>query len=299
MCFSAVASFSGAAIIAFIGFAICLGNLNILRLLRYKYSDINASNTVCSQIQRSSVAWGPALLTPILFAAQQCSEGIVWLAINRGDDTHVSAYVFCFFAFCLWPTWVPLVCLILEAQQAGCSRSAGSSSGWQSRLSLLAATLLLGFLVSIYTIVSLFSNKLKFSPHNGHIVYHFNLIDIGGPLALLIPYLYCTVAPFLLVRSVPSMWIMALCVGMAAIMSYILYSDGAFASTWCFFAAWLSIVIGLIRKKDAERLYKSDHNTSIDRIAIGRVELNTSKVDAIDTNDIHISDNNLPVPHTY
>ena len=263
MCFSAAASFAGAAVILCIGIVICAANSKSILLLQYKYSDIESTQSTLEDLRRNERFWWPALLTPILFAVQQVSEGIVWLAINRGTDSHPSAYVFCVFAFCLWPVWVPVVCLTLELRTPRSISLSSFAAG--GRVSLLAVSLVLGTLVSLYTLLSLFTSSLTFESKNDHVVYHFSLIDLGGntSVVLLLPYIFCTLVPFIVVQCVPYLWVMALYIGAAAAVSFILYSDGAFASTWCFFAAWLSVVIGFIRKRDAEITYKTPQTTEL------------------------------------
>jgi hypothetical protein len=268
MCFSAVASFVGAAVIFLCGALLCVVNVKYLQLLAYKYSHIEISEHLSQQLYKNAKHWWPALLTPMLFAMQQCSEGFVWLAIDRGNEENIAGYIFCFFAFCLWPTWVPFVCLLLESRVNVKELSSDERKSWQFWINMLCTTLLLGILISIYTFISVFSSDLTFSAKNSHVVYHFPLADIGDDthLSLLLPYLFCTLFPFFLVKSVPYMWLMSLYIGVAAILSYILYSEGSFASTWCFFAAWLSMVIGMIRKWDAEILYKSHDVVASSRV---------------------------------
>lgn len=261
MCFSAAASFAGAAVLFCLGLVICIANKKSVELLEYKYSHIQATQATLEDLHKNEWFWWPALTTPILFALQQASEGVVWLAIARGRDSHPSGYVFCVFAFCLWPVWVPLVCLVLELRVKTERSLAAGRVG--SRILLLVACLVLGALVSLYTLMSLFTSSLTFASKNDHVVYHFSLIDLGGDssVVLLLPYMFCTLVPFTLVQCVPYLWVMTLYVGAAAGISFILFSDGAFASTWCFFAAWLSVVIGFVRKRDGELTFKNTLGT--------------------------------------
>lgn len=273
MCFSAVASFVGATVIFICGAVLCLFNIKYLHFLAYKYSHVEVSDNLSQQLYKNAMHWWPGIITPILFAMQQCSEGFVWLAIDRGDESNIAGYIFCFFAFCLWPTWVPFTCILLESRVNVKELSSVERKSWQFWISMLCATLLLGILISVYTLISLFSSDLTFSAKNNHVVYHFPLADIGDDtnLSLLLPYLFCTLSPFCLVKSVPRLWVMSLYIGIAAILSYALYSEGSFASTWCFFAAWLSMVIGMVRKWDAEILYKS-HVATARSSVVGQVE---------------------------
>lgn len=92
MCFSAEASFAGAAGLAIIG-----------------------AMTVKAGPKENTHLW---LLIPFLFAFQQFCEGIVWLDL-RGDIDHSPLTVFAknlylFMALCFWPVWVPFCFTLVE-----------------------------------------------------------------------------------------------------------------------------------------------------------------------------------------
>ena len=48
--------------------------------------------------------------TPLIFAIQQLSEGVLWLTINKPENyvlQQVSTYLFTAFGQIFWPIWVP------------------------------------------------------------------------------------------------------------------------------------------------------------------------------------------------
>lgn len=276
MCFSAVASFSSGAILAAFGFCLlrlnCLDLSSLIKLFDFLQNRFqkpnNNSNTRSAvspfreynsfsdeekaEFDRERLFWWPILLTPILFATQQYSEGVVWITLdkNKENGDYSAAFIFSFFAFCFWPLWVPFVCFVVEYRGVNRITNQQNKTEWlQARLSILFFLLLGGIGLFIYTMNSIISSGLTNSEENNHIVYRFTLMDPAnvGPIAMLVPYLVCTIFPFLLVMSVKSSWIMTAAVGIAAIVSIAIYSEGSFPSTWCFFAAWLSLILCFLR----------------------------------------------------
>src|SRR5258708_2813488 len=51
---------------------------------------------------------------PLLFAAQQALEGFQWLALRAGSASMLAAYGFLFFAFILWPVYIPIAVYLLD-----------------------------------------------------------------------------------------------------------------------------------------------------------------------------------------
>ncbi|MEZ5897412.1 MAG: DUF6629 family protein [Parvularculaceae bacterium] len=91
MCFSATASFTAAAGLAFAGVA-TLGLKPAPRLIPYA-------------------------LTPLLFAAHQMIEGFVWLSVNEtGTAPPMLINAWVFIAKSFWPVWTPFMVLVLEGE---------------------------------------------------------------------------------------------------------------------------------------------------------------------------------------
>ncbi|MBL7884074.1 MAG: hypothetical protein JNL69_08390, partial [Bacteroidia bacterium] len=91
MCFSTSASF---------GAGIILTTIGIASIKKVKKP---------SQILYASM--------PILFGAQQFTEGFVWLSLtndNYSSWQSIPTYLFIFFAQVLWPIWVPLSIFYIE-----------------------------------------------------------------------------------------------------------------------------------------------------------------------------------------
>jgi hypothetical protein len=94
MCFSARASFVAAALL------LPLGGLAVRHVWREGETDRL-----------------PLAVTPVLFALQQIFEGLVWLRVGPAPeafvhpDATVMALAYLFFAYGLWPAWIPFVAL--------------------------------------------------------------------------------------------------------------------------------------------------------------------------------------------
>src|SRR5207244_8159073 len=70
----------------------------------------------------------PLAAIPLLFAAQQASEGALWLVLNAAKHHQTDAAVvrvFLFFALFVWPAYVPFALLPLQRTRA---RSLGLAS---------------------------------------------------------------------------------------------------------------------------------------------------------------------------
>jgi phage shock protein PspC (stress-responsive transcriptional regulator) len=142
--------------------------------------------------------------------------------------------------FCFWPVWVPFVCLVLSLYNPT-----------KIYRYILVTFFLCGFGLFLYMILSLSINGLSISSEDGHIVYHISLLS-STPYGVTAPYLLCTILPFLFIPSVRLSWIFSATVGGSAIASYVIYQH-SFPSTWCYFAAWLSLQVVSLRTYDIYR----------------------------------------------
>ena len=96
MCFSATASFSAGVVLTVIGIA-------TLKKVQHP-----------SQIMFASI--------PLIFAVQQITEGVLWLALPSTAYPAIQVsftYIFLFFAQVVWLLWVPLAILLLEKKGKG------------------------------------------------------------------------------------------------------------------------------------------------------------------------------------
>ncbi len=201
MCFSPEASFATAAVTGAIG-VVCL-----LRTRR--------------------VSELPLAAAPLVFAAQQAIEGLLWLNLPSapgGGASGALVIAFLFMAEVFWPTYAPLAAWLAEPDA--------------KRRALMAPLILLGVGVSAMLLW-----YLGAQPHGarivaGHILYwtepkHSTLIALAYLAAVILP---------LLISSQRAVFAFGLVVLVGAASAYIAYRTAG-ESVWCYFAATGSAVL--------------------------------------------------------
>ncbi len=159
-------------------------------------------------------------IVPLLFAAQQMLEGLVWLRLEPGGNGQVAGLASCFliFAEVVWPVYAAVAVLLIEP--AG------------RRRLILGGIAVLGGVLSAYLLAGLVSEPVSASIQGHRIVY-------GSGVAALswqhLPYLLCTCAP-LFVSSHRVIRLFGAAVLVGFVVSAAVYLT-AFISVWCFFAA--------------------------------------------------------------
>jgi len=202
MCFSAQASFVASGI---------LGMTGILT-----YRQVSKNN----QLLFASI--------PLLFAIQQAAEGIVWLSFSHPlfIPWHtIAIYVFLFFAFILWPVFVPLSIYQLENKHPSHS---------------LLFLVVLGSIVSLYLALGLVIYPVQATIFNCHIRY---FLSTSTYHAYISSFLYvCATIPSFFCSSIRLMPFFGILCALLYAISYFFYSY-AFISVWCFFCAFLSVCV--------------------------------------------------------
>lgn len=195
MCFSATASFTAAALLAVSGGA-------LLRRCKEDKTRIFLA------------------LIPCFFAAQQFSEGVLWTAFNY--DAYgtwwsiLAQYVFMFFAYLWWPTWIPIAYLMSEKVE------------W--RKFVMITCLLAGLVFYCYIVFEYFRSPSIPAQVVGHSIAY-----ASGSYITKLLYLAIVSIP-IFASSIPRMWIVGiLTVGTFLIADY--YYTYAYASLWCFACA--------------------------------------------------------------
>ena len=170
----------------------------------------------------------PFAAIPLLFALQQLTEGVVWLTFQYEMPllNVVMTQVYSFFSHVLWPVYVPVAVLMLEA------------ANWRRRA--LLAFALIGLAVGGYLLYSMIDYPIVSQPVGEHIEYrapHY------FPLLAMALYLTSITISLLLSshRAVKVFGVFAL---LSFIAAYYFYAKW-FISVWCFFAALLSVVVYL------------------------------------------------------
>jgi hypothetical protein len=182
---------------------------------------------------------------PLLFGIQQALEGVLWLEVIPHPDGTIggialgSALGFLFFAYLLWPGFVPLAAWRVEP------------SGFRRRLFALAAVLgaLLGG--SLFLPLVIHPDWLQVFIVRGSILYHPQLIYDPYMDREVVRAIYALiVAVPLIVSSDRIVRDFGLLILTSVIVSALAFGY-AFVSIWCFFAALLSayLVVRLPRRE--------------------------------------------------
>ncbi len=206
MCFSATASFGAGVVLSAVG--------------------------VASLKQAQQPSHLPFAGIPLIFAAQQMAEGVVWLSLTNTDFApaqQAATYSFLFFATILWPMWVPWAILLLEKQP-----------GQRTLLKVLTGA---GVLVGLYLAYCMVAFSVL-----PKIVGHHILYDKAYPASLR-PfadglYALAGILPAF-ISTVRRMWVFGTGI-VASLVGTAIFYQLHVISVWCFFAALISITIYFI-----------------------------------------------------
>ena len=200
MCFSATASFTAAAVLAVLGAAL-LFRIRDRRFL-------------------------PLALIPIFFALQQAAEGFLWLDFS---ENAFEKDLFLFFAFVVWPLWIPYSFWSAETK-LGCRQRLAVCFGIG-----LVVSCLLAFSIPYTTATA------------GHYSIHYSYpsyFDLHPTLFTF--YAAATVLPFFL-SSLRGTALLGILFALTALL--IGWIDRIFfISLWCFVSALVSLGLFLILK---------------------------------------------------
>ncbi|MEA5464850.1 DUF6629 family protein [Leptothoe sp. PORK10 BA2] len=209
MCFSAIASFTAAALL------------------------IPTGLYACKFAWDRDIRYLPLAFIPCAFGIQQGFEGVEWLGLahQQIDLIRPAALGFLFFSHWFWLIWIALAVFFLEHRI------------WVKRMML--AIMVLGFLFGSSLYEPFLFKAGSFLPTVAHssIDYQTQLIyDRWFPRYVSrFIYLLIVVGPFWLAQSV-QLKLFGSLVALSLIGTYLFYNY-AFASVWCFFAAVLSLYI--------------------------------------------------------
>jgi hypothetical protein len=158
---------------------------------------------------------------PLLFGIQQISEGFQWERLNIGTTSAIAGYFFLFFAFIVWPVYVPTFVWLLD----------------KKRKKLLRWFMFLGIIVAVYFSWLLLTEAMAISKINACISYGFNL-PLAGPV--LLAYLLAIFGSLLISSHRTFRWFGVIAF-ILALVSWIFFKI-TFTSVWCFFAAIVSSI---------------------------------------------------------
>jgi hypothetical protein len=207
MCFSASASFGAAAVIGGIGGV--------------------------AAVQKKPPSHRMLAAVPLVFAAQQLTEGVVWMTIGHsGERTEnlVAVAMFLAFALVVWPAWVPLSLMLAEKKPR--------------RRRVLAALAWFGGGVAAYAGWLLLRGQPTAHVAGHSIAYSYATSGPALVLALYLPgYVLPSVVPFF-ISTVSRAKTVGVVLSVALVATFVAERQ-AFASVWCYFAAIMSVIIVL------------------------------------------------------
>lgn len=209
MCFSAEASFVASGVLIATG-----------------------AYTIKKTIDTKDLSFMALALMPLLFGIQQCTEGFIWIFLGKNPNLdYLLTYIFLFFAFLLWPVWVPLSLGIFDHPRKKLFYGIAF-------LGLIYGCLLYGSPMFYETSFHLELCKRSICYQIRHPLFN----DWGVAF-----YFIFTILPFFFAKS-NLIKILGALIGVSAIVSGIFYQR-AFTSVWCFFAAVVSVYVGFLAYK--------------------------------------------------
>ncbi|MFD1550740.1 hypothetical protein DNU06_05945 [Putridiphycobacter roseus] len=202
MCFSAEVSFGAAAVISTVG------------VVAYKKASPNSFRVIA--------------MIPILFGIHQFLEGLVWVFIesNATELLAFSKYSYLFFAWVIWPFYIPYANWKVEKIAI--------------RKKILFGFMVIGLLLGVILLSTFFIFDITATVVDHSILYE---VPYQNDYLWIIHSLYfaAVVLPNA-ISSTPKMWILAALNIVLFTMGKVLL-DGNVISVWCFFAAITSLFI--------------------------------------------------------
>lgn len=168
----------------------------------------------------------PFAAIPLLFGVQQFIEGVVWLTFGNGILNTVATYGFVFFAYILWPIWLPYSLMVMEHDRI--------------RRKILVFFFGIGLVVGLTQLYNVIALPVDSFVVQNSIVYS---VPNAFPYQMMFLYLMatCLSCAFSSHRMV-KLFGLALIFSLA--IAFHFYTVSCF-SVWCYFAALLSMIIAL------------------------------------------------------
>lgn len=205
MCFSAAGSFAMAGVLTVVGGASVARNVSVPRRM--------------------------FAAVPLIFAAQQAAEGVVWITVTGPPDDvwhRLAVATFLGTALVLWPTWLPMSLRRLERDPA--------RRRWLTMLAWFGGGVSTGAL----WLLARWQPSASITGHSLTYSYAWNA-DASRDLVLLVAYIVPTITPFFVSTARLSRVIGVAMVCSLAVASAV--QRDALTSVWCFFAALLSVLV--------------------------------------------------------
>jgi hypothetical protein len=183
---------------------------------------------------------------PLVFAAQQACEGVVWLTTMGATPgrglAQLAVVAYLSVALVLWPSWLPLSLRAAEPSP--------------ERRKVLTGLSIAGLLVSAFCAMALALWPAAARVRGHHITYDFSLGVGEGTILPVLAYFIPTAVP-LFVSSLSLSRILGV-VLLIALAATVVAQRAALTSVWCFFAAILSaLILAIVMRAQPAALAKS------------------------------------------
>ncbi|MFM9378042.1 DUF6629 family protein [Gordonia sp. VNK21] len=170
----------------------------------------------------------PFAALPLLFGLHQFTEGWTWLELGDQTDaclTGPGVHTWVLFAWALLPFFVPWAAWLMEPPGR--------------RRSLIAVPFAVGTALALYLLYLSVQPGIRVEVVDGNLDYH---MGIGySPAWLAVPYVFATCLAPMLSRH---RYVFAMGLGnLIAMTAAALLNAAGFASLWCTFAAFLSLIV--------------------------------------------------------
>ncbi|MBS0424336.1 MAG: hypothetical protein JSR71_07920 [Proteobacteria bacterium] len=169
----------------------------------------------------------PVALIPLIFAAQQLVEGLLWVTLSHSDTSPIQFWlsnIYGVFIGIIWPLFAPFAVYYAETDNL--------------RKKIIAAIGLAGAGLAIYTAIGLADEPViaEIIHHSINYKHH-----VGSYQLIIVLYLLATCVPFIF-SSYKHLYLAGIIITTGFFVAYFTYLE-TFASVWCFFAAVASTLI--------------------------------------------------------
>lgn len=166
-------------------------------------------------------------IVPFIFGVQQLMEGGLWLTLGSVPWSTFFTYGFLLFAYVIWPVYTPIAVLSIETSPI--------------RRKILKGLIALGTIVSGYLLLNMFAHNVTSEITTKGSMMYAQTVTFWQAASVL--YIFATCGSCLLSsRKFIRIFGVLLCLSLIA--AGLLYLT-SFGSVWCFFAAFLSLWLGV------------------------------------------------------
>lgn len=171
----------------------------------------------------------PFAAVPFLFGIQQIIEGVVWVSFPVAWLNSIATYAYAMFSHVLWPMYTPVAVLTLEKNPL--------------RRNVLKIFAVMGWIMGAYLFASIFRLGITSQVLQNCINYQVHYFERPEFLSFAgITFYVLATAGSCLVSSHRTINIFGITLVISFTIAYEIFSV-TFYSSWCFFAALLSVLV--------------------------------------------------------